>query len=234
MEGGQLQMDNAGTGVVGMKYVMQQLSALEDEIRAIGQWKKHFAEEHRGHKGVLESSFKTVNEQTGQLVNDLINRVAMLDEGLKKEEMRVGLLMEKLEKSRQGHGESEAMIMDIKAQNEAELSGMREMLSKELGDYQIINAKNKEKNMVLFNETVRLGQAVEKLESQLQHLNTVSDSRLQSFEARLLKSEQESANIDSLRSMFTGTMVTLTERTETRLNQLEASLNVVTVSVGCV
>lgn len=124
------------------------------------------------------------------------------------------------------------MIMDIKAQNEVELSNMREMLSKELGDYQIINAKNKEKNMVLFNETVRLGQVVEKLESQLQHLNAASDSRLQSFEARLLKNEQESANIDNLRSMFTGTMVALTERTESRLNQLEASVNVVAVIRG--
>lgn len=95
-EGGQLQMDSAGTGVVGMKYVMQRLSALEDEIRAAGQWRKHFAEEDRGRKGVLESSFKVVNEQTGQLVNDLINRVATLDEALKKEEMRVGLLMEKV------------------------------------------------------------------------------------------------------------------------------------------
>lgn len=119
--------------------------------------------------------------------------------------------------------------MAIKAQSEAELSSMREMISNKHTEDQLINAKNNEKNMVLFNETVRLGQVVERLESQIQQLSGIAESKVQNLESRLLKTEQESGNIDSLRRMFTSTMVSLTERTEARLNQLEASLNIVTV-----
>jgi hypothetical protein len=134
-----------------------------------------------------------------------------------------------LEQTKQGHGNSETTIMAIKAQSEAELSSMREMISNKHTEDQLINAKNNEKNMVLFNETVRLGQVVERLESQIQQLSGIAESKVQNLESRLLKTEQESGNIDSLRRMFTSTMVSLTERTEARLNQLEASLNIVTV-----
>jgi len=119
--------------------------------------------------------------------------------------------------------------MAIKAQNEAELSSMREMISNKYTEDKLVNAKNNEKNMVLFNETVRIGQVIERLESQIQQFSAIAESKLQSLEGRLLKAEQESGNIDNLRSMFTSTMVGLTERTEERFNQLEASLNIVTV-----
>jgi len=119
--------------------------------------------------------------------------------------------------------------MAIKAQSEAELSSMREMISNKYTEDKLVNAKNNEKNMVLFNETVRIGQVIERLESQIQQLGAIAESKLQSLEGRLLKAEQESGNIDNLRSMFTNTMVGLTERTEERFNRLEASLNIVTV-----
>jgi len=80
----------------GTKYLMEQISSLEDQVRTLTMRQNYLAEEERGYRGKLESSFKVVNEQTSLLVNDLINRVAVLDDALKKEETRSTMLLEKV------------------------------------------------------------------------------------------------------------------------------------------
>jgi hypothetical protein len=96
MEGGQLQVGESMSTVSGMKYVMGQMAALEEQIRSIKMRQDYYIEEDRGYREKLESGFRTVNEQTSLLVNDLMNRVVVLDDALKKEETRTSLLMQKV------------------------------------------------------------------------------------------------------------------------------------------
>ena len=98
MEAGQMQLSGGESAppVSGTKYLMEQISALEDQVRALTMRQNYLAEEERGYRGKLESSFKVVNEQTSLLVNDLVNRVAALDDALKKEETRSTILLEKV------------------------------------------------------------------------------------------------------------------------------------------
>jgi len=74
---------------------MVQIASLEDQVRSIKMRQDYYIEENKGYKERLEGGFKIVNEQTSLLVNDLVNRVAVLDDALKKEETRTSLLMQK-------------------------------------------------------------------------------------------------------------------------------------------
>ena len=96
LEAGHMQINSSMPPVPGMKLLMDQVSALEDQVRTLTMRQNYLIEENHGYKGKLETSFKTVNEQTTLLVNDLINRVTLLDEGLKKEATRSSMIMEKV------------------------------------------------------------------------------------------------------------------------------------------
>ena len=106
---------------------------------------------------------------------------------------------------------------------------MRDIITAKTNEDQLTQAKNKEKNIALFNEMVRVGQDLERFAGQLQQLNSSSEARSQNFESRLIKAEQEAGNIDGIRTMLTNAMVTLTDKTESRLNQVDNSINIVSV-----
>ncbi len=99
VEGAQMQMQSQPTkdpgAYIGNKFMMDHMNALEEQLRAIAMRQNYMSEEERGYRGKLESSFKMVNEQTSLLVNDLINRVAVLDDALKKETSTSSLLLDK-------------------------------------------------------------------------------------------------------------------------------------------
>jgi len=102
---------------------------------------------------------------------------------------------------------------------------MREIIAEKLGEDQITHAKNKEKNIALFNEVVRIGQDLEKFSSQLQQVSMTMDVKLQTFETKIIKNEQDLSDVEHLRNMFSGNLAGVAEKTETRLNQLENSIS---------
>ena len=98
---------------------------------------------------------------------------------------------------------------------------MRDVLHDKLGEDQVANVKNKEKNVALFNEVVRLGQELERQSDQLQQLNAAIDTKLQTLEAKLSKAEQDAVNAESAGSGYTSLLSKQTERSEKRFIQLE-------------
>ena len=119
------------------------------------------------------------------------------------------------------------MIKSLKAQTENELTQMRSMIMEKANEDQLIHAKNKEKNIALFNEVVRIGHDLERYVAQLQQINI--DTKLQDMEGRVQRVEQVGSNMDNMRTMFSNTLSALTEKVESRLNQSEISMNIVTV-----
>ena len=132
--------------------------------------------------------------------------------------------------SGQERGESNAMVLNMKAQIDSELSQMRNIISTRMSDDQMAQVKNKEKSTALFNETVRIGKDLERLQAQFSQNGVSGEVKMQSIEARLVKAEQDSASIQDLREMFVNAMNTFKENAESRLNQLETSLSYVTVN----
>lgn len=109
---------------------------------------------------------------------------------------------------------------------------MRAMLMEKASEDQLTKARNKEKNIALFNEVVRIGQELERLAAQQQQLNLNQETKFQDFEGRIQRAEQAALNVDSMRAMFTNTLAGLTEKTETRLNQADNSLNIISVTAS--
>ena len=106
---------------------------------------------------------------------------------------------------------------------------MRSVLGDKLGEDHLVTIKNKEKSVALFNEVVRIGQDLDKHASQLQQHLVATESKFQTFETKILKAEQESANADHLGNMVSNMLATLTDKSEGRLNQLENNVELLIV-----
>ena len=61
-------------------------------------------------------------------------------------------------------------IKNLQTQGDQELSSMRNFLQQKISEDQSNNSKNNEKNSVLFNEMVRLGQENEKYAERVQNI----------------------------------------------------------------
>ena len=131
----------------------------------------------------------------------------------------------------QFNNETQLYVKNIQKQAETELTQMRQIITERFGEDQLVNVKNKEKNVALFNEVVRIGQEMEKHIADTQQLSVGSESKFQTFEARLYKIEQESANAEMLGSSNNKMLTGISEKTESRLNQLENGLQLLLVSI---
>lgn len=107
---------------------------------------------------------------------------------------------------------------------------MRELIADKLGEDQLVNVKNKEKNVALFNEVVRIGQELDRQSGQLQSLILSVEGKFQAVDTRLSKSEQDASNAERTGNTLNGMLASVTEKTETRLNQLEGNVELIVVS----
>lgn len=127
------------------------------------------------------------------------------------------------------NNETQIYVKNIQKQAETELTQMRQIITEKFGEDQLVHVKNKEKNSALFNEVVRIGQEMEKQVAETQQLSVGSESKFQALEARLFKIEQDSANAEMLGSSNNKLLNGITEKTESRLNQLENGLQLLLV-----
>jgi hypothetical protein len=132
----------------------------------------------------------------------------------------------------QRNGELQQYVKTTLKQTETELSQMREILHDKLGEDQLTHIKNKEKNVALFNEVVRLGQEFEKQGAQLQQLSLATETKIQSIEALAVRTEQEAANAENLGNSVSGLLAGVSEKSEKRLNQLENAFQLLLVAVA--
>ena len=76
-------------------------------------------------------------------------------------------------------------IKSLQNQSEVELSQMRNFMQNKLSEDAALQLKSKEKNNILFNELVRIGQESEKQQVALSGLNQQLEERIAFLEQRL-------------------------------------------------
>lgn len=106
---------------------------------------------------------------------------------------------------------------------------MRIIVNDKFGEDQIVHVKNKEKNIALFNEVVRLGQESEKKNEEFLLMGQATDAKINALEARVIKAEQEIMGSQTAGGSNFEAVATLSERMEKRIGQLETALQLMTV-----
>lgn len=98
---------------------------------------------------------------------------------------------------------------------------MRNFMQTKVSEDHAEQVKSKEKNSILFNELVRIGQDAERQQSQLSQLNVALEERIAMLESRLQSSEQSTVMVNrkgDAASMFLNEVF---EKVESKIMGLE-------------
>ena len=116
-------------------------------------------------------------------------------------------------------------------QMEKELSQIHNNLNEKMGVDQAMNSKNKEKNVALFSEVVRLGKEFENFSEGMTGTLALINQKVQAIESKSDKAVVESKTSSSSGGDFTEMLVRYTERSETRFSQLESNIGTLVVII---
>lgn len=123
--------------------------------------------------------------------------------------------------------EMQNFIKSLHNQSEAELAQMRQLLQSKTSEDHVEKIKVKEKNSILFNELVRIGQQSEKHGQVLSGLNQQLEQRIAYLEQRLSQQEQSNQMVNrkgDAASMFLNEVF---ERVESKVMGLEQQVQLV-------
>lgn len=123
-------------------------------------------------------------------------------------------------------------IRSLSSQSEAELSQMRNILQSKMSEDHADKVKAKEKNSILFNELVRIGQDNERQNQGLQSLNQQMEERIAVLEQRLGQSETNTVMVNrkgDAASMFLNDVF---EKVEGKLMGLEQNVQLINMEVN--
>ena len=130
-------------------------------------------------------------------------------------------LREKLRIADDGNREMIAFIKNLQQQGDIELSSMRNFLQNKISEDQSLNNKHNEKNSVLFNEMVRLGQENEKYAQRVSNMQATFESKMQQMEARLISAEQSNVLFDRKGESNSSILGDMLEKMEQRVLSLD-------------
>ena len=120
-------------------------------------------------------------------------------------------------------------IKSLQNQSEVELSQMRNFMQNKLSEDAALQLKSKEKNNILFNELVRIGQESEKQQVALSGLNQQLEERIAFLEQRLQQSEQNSQMINRKGDAASIFLNDVFEKVEGKLMGLEQNVQLMTM-----
>jgi len=118
-------------------------------------------------------------------------------------------------------------IKGLQNQSETELAQMRNFLQSKQSEDHIEKMKSKEKNSILFNEVVRIGQQAEKHSQALTGLNQQLEARIAYLETRLSQQEQNNQLINRKGDSASMFLNEVFERVESKVMSLEQTLQLV-------
>ena len=98
---------------------------------------------------------------------------------------------------------------------------MRNFLQSKISEDQTIQNKNNEKNSVLFNEMVRLGQEHDKYSQKVSAMQNAFESKLSQMEQRLFGNEQTSIIADRKGESNSAILGEMLEKLESRVLHLD-------------
>mmetsp|Transcript_2287 Transcript_2287/g.2231 ORF Transcript_2287/g.2231 Transcript_2287/m.2231 type:complete len:189 (+) Transcript_2287:513-1079(+) len=136
-------------------------------------------------------------------------------------------MRDRLKNADEANRELMNFIKSIQNQGDQELTQMRSFLQEKLNDDHLTGIKSKEKSTVLFNEVVRLGEEADKQNQFYQQLQNNYENRIQTLEARLASSEQNSVQFEK-KGDITQTMVNdIIEKLEGKVMNIEQNFHFV-------
>lgn len=118
-------------------------------------------------------------------------------------------------------------IKGLQNQSETELAQMRNFLQSKQSEDHIEKMKSKEKNSILFNEVVRIGQQAEKHSQALTGLNQQLEARIAYLETRLSQQEQNNQLINRKGDSASMFLNEVFERVESKVMSLEQTMQLV-------
>lgn len=154
-----------------INYLMQQLTSFEQLMSNSTKRVSDLQERDRDSLLKVRNDLKYQNDTSMQTVNDLVTKVALLEQNMRNDEMLRNELRQKLRVSEEQSLEMANFIKGLQNQSETELAQMRNFLQSKQSEDHIEKMKSKEKNSILFNEVVRIGQQSEKHSQALTGLN---------------------------------------------------------------
>lgn len=105
-------------------------------------------------------------------------KIKNLEEQVLLTEQTKNELRDKLRIADDGNREMIAFIKNLQQQGDIELSSMRSFLQNKISEDQSLMNKNNEKNSVLFNEMVRLGQDNEKYATRVANMQATYEAKM--------------------------------------------------------
>lgn len=175
----------------------------------------------------IRSDLKFQSDLSQQTVNDLVTKVALLEQNMRNDEMLRNELRQKLRITEEQNMDMQNFIKSLHNQSEAELAQMRQLLQSKTSEDHVEKIKVKEKNSILFNELVRIGQQSEKHGQVLNGLNQQLEQRIAYLEQRLSQQEQSNQMVNrkgDAASMFLNEVF---ERVESKVMGLEQQVQLV-------
>lgn len=126
-------------------------------------------------------------------------------------------LRDKLRVADDGNREMISFIRNLQQQGDVELGQMRNFLQSKITEDQQVQTKNNEKNSVLFQEMVRLGEENSKYAQKVAGMQNVFEAKLAQMEQRLAQTEQSGYMIDKKGESSNAVLSELIEKVESRL-----------------
>lgn len=213
----------------GNKYISEQIGVLEEQIRSIAKRQSLFIEEERANRGRADNSIKISNDQLSLTIAELTQKISGLEAEIRRGEQVNEDLNDKLRSVEQNNKEMQVFMKTVQSQTENELTQMREIVNEKFGEDQVIHVKNKEKNVALFNEVVRLGQETEKIGEAQRGVEKVIEVKISELEGKSQKNEDRISNAENLATNFSNMLGGYSEKVEKRVSDLENGFHMIMV-----
>ena len=179
-----------------MKYMMEQMSSLEDQLQKSKQQQLGLRDQDLTKMGRIESHIRQSSEQQLYTQQEITQKVKLLEDQVSLGDKTRQELNQKLRVTEDNNREMVSFIKNLQTQGDQELSSMRQFLQQKISEDHANSAKVNEKNSVLFNEMVRLGQENEKYSERVQAMQSTYEQRIQALEGRLVGTEQSTVLAD--------------------------------------
>eukprot|EP00357_Protocruzia_adherens_P000537 CAMPEP_0114981866 /NCGR_PEP_ID=MMETSP0216-20121206/5778_1 /TAXON_ID=223996 /ORGANISM="Protocruzia adherens, Strain Boccale" /LENGTH=1008 /DNA_ID=CAMNT_0002343577 /DNA_START=148 /DNA_END=3174 /DNA_ORIENTATION=- len=207
--------------------LVEQVRKLEGQVNHIDGKHQFQYDQDRDARLKLENDLRATSDYSKFSAQEVLNRLAQLEESAKRDEGLKLELREKLRNAELNQKELMGYIKNMEKSEDSELSQMRLLLQEKASEDHSSNVKQKEKANVLFGEVVRLGEQHEKSAEFLQSLSVTVESRLQTLESRLSGSERTLFQVDKKGESGVNLVSDLAERMDKRIQVLETTLQAV-------
>lgn len=201
-----------------LSFMMQQIKGLEEETTQGKRTNQNLEAAFRQDRGKVEQQLRQAGDNHNFSFQDFQAKLQAVEDGQRRDEgeraewRKKALVQEETNRAMQG------VLQSLKLQGDSELGQMRQFMQDKINEDHVSNVKNKEKNTVLFNEVVRIGEVNEKHQDVISNLQVGLESRIQTLEARLQSSESNTFTAEKRTDQAQNFVTEIVEKLESKIH----------------